>query len=78
MNNIKQEFNRIAIKIGSNVITLDDGSLNTGRMLRLVEDIAVLTKQGIEVILISSGAVAAGRNDVSPSKRTSGSPLNRL
>ena len=71
MNNIKQEFNRIAIKIGSNVITLDDGSLNTGRMLRLVEDIAVLTKQGIEVILISSGAVAAGRNDVSPSKRTS-------
>jgi glutamate 5-kinase len=71
LKNIKQEFNRIAIKIGSNVITLDDGSLNTGRMLRLVEDIAVLTKQGIEVILISSGAVAAGRNDVSPSKRTS-------
>lgn len=39
-------------------------------MLRLVEEIAILSKQGIEVILITSGAVAAGRNDVIPSKKT--------
>jgi len=71
LKNIRPEFNRIAIKVGSNVITQSDGSLNTGRMLRLVEDIAILSKQGIEVILISSGAVAAGRNDVAPSKKTS-------
>jgi glutamate 5-kinase len=71
LKNTKPEFNRIAIKVGSNVITQSDGSLNTGRMLRLVEDIAILSKQGIEVILISSGAVAAGRNDVAPSKKTS-------
>lgn len=71
MKNIKLEFNRIAIKVGSNVITQRDGSLNTGRMLRLVEEIAILSKQGIEVILITSGAVAAGRYEVSPSKKTS-------
>jgi glutamate 5-kinase len=71
LKNIPSEFRRIAIKVGSNVITQKDGSLNTGRMLRLVEEIAVLSKQGIEVILISSGAVAAGRNDISPSKKTS-------
>jgi glutamate 5-kinase len=71
LKNIKSEFNRIAIKVGSNVITLADGSLNTGRMLRLVEEIAILSKQGIEVILVTSGAVAAGRNEVSPSKKTS-------
>jgi len=35
-----------------------------------VEDIAILYKQGIEVVLISSGAVAAGRSEVSPSKKT--------
>lgn len=63
-------FNRIAIKIGSHVISQSDGSLNSERMLRLVEDIAILCKQGTEVILVSSGAVAAGRNDVSPSKKT--------
>ena len=38
--------------------------------MRIVEDIAVLFKQGIEVILISSGAVAAGRSEVFPSKKT--------
>jgi len=70
LKNTKQEVRRIAIKVGSNVITCKDGTLNTGRMLRIVEEIAVLSKQGYEVILISSGAVAAGRNDVSPSKRT--------
>jgi glutamate 5-kinase len=63
-------FNRIAIKVGSNVVTQSDGSLNEGRILRIVEDIAVLFKQGIEVILITSGAVAAGRSEIKPSKKT--------
>ena len=66
----KPDFNRIAIKVGSNVITQPDGTLNDRRILRLVEDVAILYKQGIEVVLISSGAVAAGRSEVSPSKRT--------
>ena len=70
MKNSKPDFNRIAIKIGSNVITQEDGSLNDGRILRIVEDVAILYKQGIEVVLISSGAVAAGRSEVSPSKKT--------
>ncbi|MGB8490335.1 MAG: glutamate 5-kinase, partial [Bacteroidales bacterium] len=49
---------------------MNDGTLNVGRMLRIVEDVAVLSKQGLEVILISSGAVAAGRNSIVPNKRT--------
>jgi glutamate 5-kinase len=70
LKNVNPKFNRIAIKVGSNVITQPDGSLNEGRILRLVEDVAVLYKQGIEVIFITSGAVAAGRSEVTPSKRT--------
>jgi len=70
LKNGKPEFSRITIKVGSNVITQSDGSLNQGRILRIVEDVAVLYKQGIEVVLISSGAVAAGRGEVTPSKRT--------
>jgi len=70
LKKIKPGFSRIAIKVGSNVITQADGSLNDGRILRIVEDIAILYKQGIEVILISSGAVAAGRSEVTPSKKT--------
>jgi glutamate 5-kinase len=70
LKNGKTDFKRIAIKIGSNVITQEDGSLNDRRILRIVEDVAILYKQGIEVVLISSGAVAAGRSEVSPSKKT--------
>jgi glutamate 5-kinase len=70
LKNGKTEFKRITVKVGSNVITQSDGSLNTGRILRIVEDVAVLYKQGVEVILISSGAVAAGRGEVIPSKKT--------
>ncbi len=66
----KPEFSRITIKVGSNVITQKDGSLNQGRILRVVEDVAVLYKQGVEVVLISSGAVAAGRGELTPSKKT--------
>jgi glutamate 5-kinase len=70
LKNSRPGFRRITIKVGSNVVTRSDGSLDEGRMLRIVEDIAILYKQGIEVVLVSSGAVAAGRNAVKPSKRT--------
>ena len=70
MKGNKLKFNRVAIKVGSNVITGADGSLSDGRILRIVEDIAILYKQGIEVILITSGAVAAGRSEFTPLKKT--------
>ncbi len=61
LKSISRKFSRVAIKVGSNVIAKDDGSLNTGRMLRIVEEIAVLWKQGIEVIFnyIRSGCGGA-------------------
>ncbi|MGE5419414.1 MAG: glutamate 5-kinase [Chloroflexota bacterium] len=70
MKNGKPEFKRVTIKVGSNVVTQCDGSLNIGRILRIVEDVAVLYKQGIDVVLVSSGAVASGRSDVRLSKKT--------
>jgi len=70
LKNSSVNLNRVAVKVGSNVITKDDGSLNEERMLRIVEDVAILYKQGMEVILISSGAVAAGRGEIVPSKKT--------
>ena len=50
---------RIVIKVGSHVLT-EDGSIAKGRMLALVELIAELKVKKYEVILVSSGAVAAG------------------
>jgi len=49
---------RIVIKVGSHVLT-EDGTIAKHRMLALVELIAIL-QDTYEVILVSSGAVAAG------------------
>ena len=55
---------RIVIKVGSNVLTRQDGKLDVTRMSALVDQIAWLKKQGYEVILVSSGAVACGRREL--------------
>ncbi len=55
---------RITIKIGSNVLTRPDGTLDITRLSSLVDQVAVLHKKGIEIILVSSGAVASGRSEI--------------
>lgn len=59
---------RIAVKIGSNVLTRKDGSLDVTRMSALVDQVAELRRREIEVILISSGAVASGRSEIQPDR----------
>ena len=55
---------RLTIKIGSNVLTRKDGSLDITRMSALVDQIAELRNEGHEIILVSSGAVASGRSEL--------------
>jgi glutamate 5-kinase len=55
-------YRRVIIKIGSNVITKANGLPDTERIAHLVDQIAAIKKQGKEVILVSSGAVASGRS----------------
>jgi glutamate 5-kinase len=57
---------RIVVKIGSNVLTRVDGSLDVTRISALVDQVAELKRIGVEVILVSSGAVASGRKLLSP------------
>lgn len=55
---------RIVIKVGSNVLTRTDGKLDVTRMSALVDQIAQLRHKGMEIILVSSGAVASGRSEL--------------
>ena len=66
---MEQEFTRIAVKVGSNVLARRDGTLDVTRMSALVDQIAELDKSGGEIILISSGAVASGRSEIHPQKK---------
>ncbi len=55
---------RIVVKVGSNALTRPDGRLDVTRMSALVDQIAWLRQRDIEVILVSSGAVACGRREL--------------
>ena len=55
---------RIVVKVGSNVLTREDGKLDVTRMSAIVDQIVWLRKHDYEVILVSSGAVAAGRAEL--------------
>ncbi|MGM9798753.1 MAG: glutamate 5-kinase [Parabacteroides sp.] len=60
---------RIAVKIGSNVLTRKDGTLDITRMSALVDQVVELRHAGVEIVLISSGAVASGRSEVKVGKK---------
>lgn len=51
---------RVVIKVGSAVLTAENG-LNLAVIESLATEIAYLSERGLEVILVSSGAVAAGK-----------------
>ena len=55
---------KILIKVGSNVLTLASGAPDEERISHIVAQIADLKKEGHQIILVSSGAVAAGRAKV--------------
>lgn len=52
----------IVVKVGSNVLTREDGTLDVTRVSSLVDQLAYLKGKGHEVILVTSGAVACGRS----------------
>jgi glutamate 5-kinase len=53
-------MHRIVVKLGTNVIMRPDGRVALGLLCGLVEQIAALRAQGIEVLVVSSGAVGLG------------------
>lgn len=62
-------YQRIAVKVGSNVLTRTDGTLDVTRMSAITDQIAQLHKTGVQIILVSSGAVASGRSVLKSSKK---------
>lgn len=65
-----KEKKRIVIKIGSSSLThKETGDMNFAKMEKLVRVISDLRGQGKEVVLVSSGAIAAGRHVLGNRKR---------
>lgn len=54
------EQRRIVVKVGSSSLTDGQGCLDVAKVVRLVEMIAKMHQHGIQVILVTSGGIAAG------------------
>jgi glutamate 5-kinase len=59
---------RVVVKVGSAVLTAGDG-LNRKVIRDLTNDMCGLRKKGVEVILVSSGAISSGLRKIGLSKR---------
>jgi glutamate 5-kinase len=54
------EAHRIVVKVGSSSLTTVDGGIDLDRLAALVDVLAAVRARGVEVVLVSSGAIAAG------------------
>ena len=68
MNSLRElikDKRRIVVKIGSSSLThKETGDMDYIRMEKLVRELSDIRNQGKEVVLVSSGAIAAGKNAV--------------
>lgn len=59
----------VVVKVGTRVLTHDDGSLDHDRVTAIAEQIVWLTEDGRQVVLVSSGAVGAGMGRIGLHRR---------
>ena len=65
LKNIK----KIVVKIGSSSLTLKTGGLDRINIEKFVNEVSSLIKRDIEVIIVTSGAIAAGLEDLNILKK---------
>jgi len=54
------EAKRIVVKIGSSSLTSQEGGLDIDNMKKFAGEVSIVAREGIEVIIVTSGAIAAG------------------
>ena len=62
-------YHRVVVKVGTKVLTNEEGVLDEAALLRVVNQISKLKEDGYEVTLVSSGAMGAGKSIFKTSKR---------
>ncbi len=56
----KKEINRIVVKVGTSTLTYDTGKINLRRMSKLAQVLSDLKNAGVEIALVTSGAIGVG------------------
>jgi glutamate 5-kinase len=71
-------YNRIVIKLGTNLLTGNTNRLNLSVMSDLIQQIAKLHQDNQEIIIVSSGAVAAGRQKLGIYRKRKDIPFKQV
>jgi glutamate 5-kinase len=59
----------VVVKVGTNVLTADDGTLDPQRVQALADQVARIRQTGRRVALVSSGAIGAGMGELGLARR---------
>lgn len=79
LRELMKDKKRIVVKIGSSSLThKETGDMDYIHMEKLVRELSDIRNQGKEVILVSSGAIAAGKNAVNLKNVSVNSPSESL
>jgi len=71
-------YQRMVVKFGTGLVTGGSDHLNADIMSGLVAQVAELHRQGRELIIVSSGAIASGRHKLGLSKKIRGIPYKQV
>ena len=71
-------YHRIVVKLGTSLLTGGSDHLNENIMSGLVAQVAQLHRQGLELLVVSSGAITAGRYKLGLRKRLRGIPFKQV
>jgi len=71
-------YHRIVAKFGTSLLTGGSNHLDENIMSRLVAQVAQLHQQGLEVLVVSSGAIASGRYKLGLTKERRGIPFKQV
>jgi glutamate 5-kinase len=78
MDKSVKSYHRIVAKFGTSLLTGGSDRLNGDIMASLVNQVAQLHKQELEVIIVSSGAIASGRHKLGLTKQIKGIPFRQV
>ena len=71
-------YHRIVAKFGTSLLTGGSDHLNQEIVSRLVAQVARLHKQGLELLVVSSGAIAAGRHKLGLTRERRDIPFKQV
>ena len=78
MNTLNLPYKRIVVKLGTSLLTGGGDHLNHDIMSNLVNQVAQLHRQGAELLIVSSGAIASGRHKLGLKRKLKDIPLKQV